>query len=162
MLYKSFVRCHIEYANSVWNPPTSGLMRDIERVQKRATKYVQGCKHMSYIERLKYLNLPTLRYRRLRGDMIEVYKILHNIYYPQIVPALTRNMDSRTRGNALKLAVQRSKLDIRKYYFCNRIVRHWNSLPDYVVDSVSLNSFKINVDRHYKQHEIYFDFEKDL
>lgn len=161
-LYKSFVRCHLEYANSVWNPCTSGLIRDIEKIQKRATKYLQCCKHMSYIDRLKFLNLPTLRYRRLRGDMIEVYRTLQNLYDPQTVPLLTRNMDSRTRGNVLKLAVQRSRLDIRKYSFCNRVVKYWNLLPNFVINSVSLNIFKTNLDKHFKQHEFYFDFEADI
>jgi len=42
----------------------------------RATKLLKEVKHLSYVERLKYLNLPTLQYRRFRGDMIMVYKVL--------------------------------------------------------------------------------------
>jgi len=47
-------------------------------------KQVQQIRHLCYSERLKRLNLPTLRYRRQHGDMIEVYKILHGIYVSEV------------------------------------------------------------------------------
>jgi len=62
------VRPHVEYANSVWNPFRKGDIKDIEKIQKRATKLVLSLKHLPYIERLRQLNLSTLKYRRLRGD----------------------------------------------------------------------------------------------
>ena len=52
----------------------------VEKVQKRATKLIISLKHLPYTERLKQLKLPTLKYRRLRGDMIEVFKLVHNYY----------------------------------------------------------------------------------
>jgi hypothetical protein len=161
-LYKSFVRCHLEYATSVWNPCSVGLVHDLEKVQKRATKYIRECKHMSYKQRLEYLKLPTLRYRRLRGDMIQVYHILHNKYEPDIAPVLARNLDSRTRGNSLKLLVERCNVDIRKFSFCNRVVNYWNALPEIVVSSASLHSFKINIDKHFMQQDIFYEYDSNL
>ena len=73
------VRPHLEYANSVWCPYKIGDIKEIEKVQKRATKLIINLKNMSYTDRHKRLNLPTLKYRRLRGDMIEVFKITHDI-----------------------------------------------------------------------------------
>ena len=64
------------------------------------------------------------------------------------LPPLTRNFDTRTRGNAFKLMVTRCKYDVRKFSFCNRVVNVWNSLPDVVVKSESLNTFKNNLDTH--------------
>lgn len=72
MLYKTFVRCHLEYAESLWNVHYTYQVEQLEKVQKRATKIVKQCKHLSYCHRLKFLNLPTLVFRRNRGDMTEV------------------------------------------------------------------------------------------
>ena len=71
MLYKSLVRSHLRYSNSVWNPHRLGLIKDLEKVQMRATKLVISIKNFTYKDRLKRLKLPTLKYRRIRGDMIE-------------------------------------------------------------------------------------------
>ena len=80
LLYKALVRPHVEYANSVWSPYRKSDMLAIEKIQKRATKLVISLKKLSYKDRLMQLNLHTLKYRRLRGDMIEVYKIIRHIY----------------------------------------------------------------------------------
>jgi len=74
--------------------------------------------------------------------MIEVFKILNGYYDESVVPCLTRNLDARTRGNSLKLLHYRSKHDLRKFSFCSRVVGFWNSLPNYVVNATSINSFK--------------------
>ena len=159
LLYKGMVRSHLEYAGSVWNPYKKGLIRDLEAVQKRATKLIRPCKALSYKDRLLFLQLPTLKYRRFRGDMIEVYKIVNGLYDAKVVPPLERNLDSRTRGNSFKLKVERCKYDVRKFSFCNRVVNVWNSLPIYVVTSGSLNIFKNNLDKHWKCELFYYDFE---
>jgi len=159
LLYKSMVRCHLEYAVSVWNPYKKGIISAIENIQKKATKLIRECKGLCYKDRLICLNMPTLKYRRVRGDMIEVYKILHHVYDIDVVPLLKRNLDSRTRGNSLKLKVERCHLDIRKFSFCNRVTNVWNLLPEYVVNSGSVNTFKNNLDKHWKSESFYFDFE---
>jgi hypothetical protein len=162
LLYKCMVRSHLEYAVSVWSPYKKGLISSLEDVQRRATKLVKGCKSLSYIDRLHYLQLPSLRYRRIRGDMLEVFKILNNFYDCDVVPQLDRNLDSRTRGHSRKLIVERCKYDLRKYSFCNRVINVWNSLPENVVSSCSVNAFKNNLDRHWKCQVFYYDFEASL
>jgi len=67
------VRLHLEYANSVWSPYKLGDIKEIEKVQKRATKLVMNLKNMLYIDRLQHLKLTTLKYRKLWQDMIEVF-----------------------------------------------------------------------------------------
>ena len=82
-LYKTMVRTQLDYASSVWAPYKKKHIDMIENVQKRATKQIPGMKNLSYEERLRKLELPTLSYRRLRGDMIEVYKIIQGHYDPE-------------------------------------------------------------------------------
>jgi len=69
----------------------------------RATKLVSSIKSLTYKDRLKRLKLPTLKYRRIRGDMIEVYKILTNEYNSRVNLYLEKQQDSITRGHSLKL-----------------------------------------------------------
>ena len=87
-LYKTMVRSHLEYGVAVWYPYKIKHKIAIEKVQRRATKELPGMRDLSYIERLKLLKLPTLAYRRLRGDMIEVYKIMHELYDNESAPNL--------------------------------------------------------------------------
>ena len=162
LLYKSMVRSHLEFASSVWSPYRTGLICDIERVQKRATNMIKVCKGLPYKERLKFLNLPTLKFRRVRGDMIEVYKILSGVHNSNIAPNLVRSTDIRTRGNSLKLSHTRSHYDLRKHSFCSRVVGVWNSLPDNVVNVLSVNSFKNALDKLWVKEEMYFDIDASL
>ena len=79
-LYKCLIRSHFDYAVTVWDPYILKLIDDIESVQRRATALIPEIKKLSYPERLQKLGLPTLAYRRARGEMIEVFKIISNIY----------------------------------------------------------------------------------
>ena len=71
-LFKSIVRPHLEYANVVWSPLYKKDSELLENVQRRATKLVPELRNCDYEERLRLLGLPSLTYRRLRGDLIEV------------------------------------------------------------------------------------------
>jgi len=107
-----------------------------------------GLKKMSYPERLKKLGLLTLIYRRSRGDMIEIYKLLLGKYDSQVALKLPLYLsdDHHTRGNSRKLLVTRCHYDLRKYFFSNRIINIWNSLPDSVVMGQWLINQSINHD----------------
>jgi len=132
---KSLGRYHLEYANSVWNPHRQGQIKELEKVQMRATKLVMTVKHLSYKKRLARLKLPTLKYRCTRGDMIEVYKILTAKYDNNVNLNLERQKNSITRGHSLKLVHPRCHYDLRKYSFTVRIVNLWNSLPENIISA---------------------------
>jgi hypothetical protein len=83
VIYKTLVRTRLDYASSVCALYKMKYIEKIESVQKRVTKQFPGMKNLSYPERLNKLGLPTLAYRRIRGDMIEVYTIIKGCYLRQ-------------------------------------------------------------------------------
>ena len=160
-LYTSLVRAHLEYGQSVWNPYLKKDIAKIESVQRNATRKVNGMAKLSYPERLKKLGLTTLRYRRLRGDMIECYKIIRGIYDANTCPLLSLD-DQGLRGHSFKLKKNRTeRLNLRKYFFTNRVVNHWNSLTESVVSAPSVNAFKNRLDVLWADHPWKLDFNSE-
>jgi hypothetical protein len=145
-LYKSLVRPVLEYGHSVWQPRHKNLCIELEDVQRRATKLIGSLKDKPYPERLAELNLPSLEHRRARGDLIDVYKYVHGLYDTDR-PQLQLHEGRDTRGNSLKLAKGRCRLNIRASFFSVRIVSTWNSLPDSIVTAPSVNAFKNRLDK---------------
>ena len=86
----------------MWAPHHVGLIKKIESVQRRASKIVSEMSHLQYTDILKFLGLPTLEYRRLRADMIQVYRIIHGIDNLNINTFFQFNPSS-TRGHNYKL-----------------------------------------------------------
>jgi hypothetical protein len=78
-LYKSMVRPHLEYGNAIWGPFYKTDIDKVESIQRRATKLVTSLKDKEYHERLISLDLPSMLYRRKRGDMIMLYKIVNKL-----------------------------------------------------------------------------------
>jgi hypothetical protein len=142
VLYKSYVRPHLEYCVQVWSPYLEKDRSLLEKVQRRATKLVPGLQNLSYEDRLNELGLTTLENRRVRGDLIEMYKIMHG--FEEIDPStlFTRRRYNGLRGHELTCEVRRSHLNIRKFNFSNRVVGMWNSLPEHIVTSPDVNTFK--------------------
>ena len=160
-LYKTLVRTHLDFASAVWSPYKQKHIEQIESVQRRATKQLPGLKGLSYSERLRKLKLPTLSYRRTRGDMIEVYKILTGKYDKDATHCLKlwKDMAPRAsdRGHSMKLYPQRARTRLRKNAFAIRTVHTWNSLPEHVVTAPSLNAFKNRLDKHWSNQPIIYD-----
>ena len=149
-LYKHYVRPQLEYAVQAWNPHHQGDIDVLERVQRRATKMISGFRDLTYEERLRRCNLTTLRTRRERGDLIQVYKILNKLDDIDESTFFTRAKENKTRGHTFKLVKKFSKTDTRRFSFSNRIVDSWNSLPEMIVSSDTLNTFKNRIDSYFK------------
>ena len=146
-LFTAIVRPHLEFANIIWSPRFKKEEELIEKVQARATKCVPGFQNVSYEDRLKAMKLPSLRYRRKRGDLIEAYKYTHN-YYNVNANLLKLDQKTNLRGHAYKIIKQSCKLNVRQNFFSLRIVNQWNSLPSSIVEAPSVDSFKARLDKH--------------
>lgn len=147
-LYKSLIRPHLEFCAQVWNP---WLLKDIkllEGVQRRFTKFI--CKdnvNKTYTERLQLCHLTSLETRRIRGGLIETFKIIRGFVDVDASEFFMRS-DRQGRGHCLKLVKPRAKLEVRRNYFNVSIIDVWNDLPEEAVVASNINSFKGLVDRY--------------
>ena len=162
LLYTAMVRPHIEYANQVWCPYLKKHIDMLENVQRRATKSIPGLSNLSYEERLRKINIPTLAYRRSRGDMIETYKILTGKYDPEVSKFIKLREDSYTRGHMYKIYKSRPRLNVRKYSFCLRVVDLWNSLPSSVVEAKTVESFERRLDKLWREQPAYYNYNEAI
>ena len=122
----------------------------MEKIQRQATKMVPTLRHLQYEDRLKKLGIYSLAARRLRGDLIETFKLLHghaNIDY-EIFFKL--NNTTETRGHNWKLFKPQTKgLQCVVNFFSLRVINAWNKLPCHVVSADSTNQFKSQLDHYW-------------
>ena len=144
-LYTSLVRPHLEYAVQFWCPSYRKDIARLERVQARATKLIPELRHKSYEDRLRELKLFSLENRRLRGQLIEVFKLLRgfdNVDYT----SMFQLREGQTRNNGYKLELKRFRGDLCGNFFSYKICSTWNNLPAEVVNSDSVEQFKKRLD----------------
>jgi len=147
ILYKTLVRSILDYSISVWKPYTKKDKEKLEKVQRKYTKMIIGCKGKTYEQRLNKLRLTSVDHRHYRADMIQVFKVLND--NKNIYPADFLTLSTRTgRTNSRKLYKKMSCLDVSKYCFTSRVVDQWNVLPDKVILATDVNDFKSRLDHH--------------
>ncbi len=148
-LFKGLVRPLLEYGNLIWHPQFMMDVKEVEKVQRRVTKMVPIYKDLPYEERLKVLKMPSLQYRRKRGDMIQVFKIVRRIDRLDPADFFEFPPYPATRGHRAKIYKQRCRLKVRENAFSQRVVNDWNSLSDEIVSAETVNQFKARLDRYW-------------
>ena len=153
MLFKVYVRPHLEYAVTSWSPWLVGDREVLEKVQRRALGMVSNMRGRTYEDRLVEAGLTTLVDRRVRGDMIETYKIMsgkERLDPRSVLELVGDGAGARTRHAAgvhpLREQSVRPKLDIRRHTFSQRVVGTWNSLPNSLKGVGTVEGFKMGYD----------------
>ena len=142
------IRPILEYCSAVWNLGYITDLNLIESVQRRWTRNIRGMEHLNYFQRLKALDLYSVRGRLLRHDMVKYWQIFHGCC--AIVPEdmfVNTPLDT-TRGHQYKVAHIRTELEIRKRFFNVRGISLWNSLPRHIVSANSVSAFKTSLSAH--------------
>ena len=146
-LYTALVRPLLEYCVQVWSPYKRKYIDLIEGVQRRATKMIPRLRKLKYSKRLEKMKLPRLYDRRVRGDMIETYKILSGKEKMNERKLFKRSTFMGRCGHSMKLYKEYSRLNLRKNWFSQRVVQKWNSLTKDEVEADKTSGFKAEYDK---------------
>ena len=147
LIYKSLIRPHLEYAVQCWAPSPRfgnwGIILELEKVQRKFTRLINDIGTLTYGERLKSLTLTTLAERRMRGDLIEAFKIIRGfVDYGQNLFKLSIS------GLNILSKITKDTTSDRRDFFSERILKYWNILPKNVKMSESVNCFKANLENY--------------
>ena len=122
----------------------------IEKIQRRATKLVPNLKHLLYSTRLSKFGLTDLTMRRLRTDLIQLFKLNNKIELVEFNNGLTYGQSGQVYGlRRHSKTLRREQIkncSSRFHFFTNRVVNIWNQLPEEIVSARTLNIFKSKLD----------------
>jgi hypothetical protein len=144
-MFVTRVRPILEYNSEIWNPSFKKDIDKIESVQRTFTKKIHSLKDLSYNERLVACGLELLELRRLKRDLILVFKIFRNLIDLDFNSFFYLAHLSGTRGHRYKLYPKFVKSSRALFSFSHRVVHAWNSLPVLVIESRTLQTFKLRL-----------------
>ena len=143
----TLIRPQLEYASVIWSPHMKKHVKKLERVQRLATRMIPEFKEVPYEERLNRLNLSTLEERRVRGDMITMFKIVHGVDILDREDLVKMASSDYLRGHPKKILKNSCQSDIKKYSFPYRSIDIWNKLSVEVVCASSVSQMKDKLDK---------------
>ena len=140
-LYKAFVRPFLEYCVQAWCPYLKRDIKSLEQVQKLATRYLVGMRGLTYDHRLEALDLFSLERRRLRGDLIEAFKMLRMSGSADQCSIFQLRQNPTLRGHEWTLFKRRCTVRLRACSYAERVVDSLNRLPSVIVAAPSVTAF---------------------
>ncbi len=126
LLYKAFIRPHLKYATQASSHILSRDGQVLERVQNLSLKFIKRLRHAPYETTLHWLRLFSLVRRRIRGDLICMYKLMHGLLDFPCAAVFAAPTRIRLRYHAFKIHQQRCKTRHRQHAFSVRVVSDWN------------------------------------
>jgi hypothetical protein len=143
--YVSLIRSLLEYSSVVWDPHLQKDRDAIERVQRKAARWITG-DHSTYSSvtgMLSQLGLESLELRRKNQRLIMMYKIVHRVVALSTQDLGILPADGRTRSaHKFKLRVPRASTAELKNSFVNRTIPDWNRLPASQAEAGSVDQLK--------------------
>ena len=124
----------------------------------KAVTMISGLQSKEYEDRLKELGLQSLEERRIRYDMIQVFKLMHNyddVDRRQFFQTAEEESVRVTRQSfdALNILTTRCRTEVRRNFFTNRVAEKWNKLPEYIKRARNIKIFKSLYDKIPEQQE---------
>ena len=139
----------MEYGAPAYFPCSQGESDKLERVQRLGSRWVPGMNGLSFPERYRALHTFSLEYRRLRADLITMYRVMVRQDYPDLRTLVTPATNLQTRGHEFKLEILRTDNLPHAYRWSRRTPAIWNSLPGSIVQAPTIRSFKLRIDDHF-------------
>ena len=125
-----------------WSPHLRRDIDKMEKIQSTATKMVPEIRNLSCHQRIQDLDLISLVQRRLRGQRIEVFKCLNRFTTASTRGLFDYDLNDKTRNNGAKLIVKYFNTSVAQYFYPTKITTTWNALPNEIVTTRTVNSFK--------------------
>ena len=149
--YKTIVRPRLDYCSSVWDPYQKVHQDSLEKVQRRAARFVtKEYRHTcSVTKMLQNLGWETLQDRREKSRLLTLFKETHNITPSNITRHIDKesSLKPRTRqSHELNYKVTRPNKDCYKYSLYPRTIIKWNGLPAAAKSAPNVATFKLIVD----------------
>jgi len=142
-LYSTLVRPHLEYGSIAWNPHIKKNIESLEKVQRRAARFVSGdfSRYSSVTEMLQKLGWTSLADRREGNQLTYLFKIIHGIVHikPEV---LKPKIDRPRRGNNKQYQIISATSNVYKQSFLPRTVRAWNDLPQFAISAPNHHKFR--------------------
>ena len=144
-MFTSRVRPILEYNCELWSPHHLQDIDRIESVQRSFTRRIYGLEDLSYWDRLAICQLEPLELRRIKRDLLLLYKMRHRLVKLNFYDFFRYAPNVGNRGHRDKLYPITVPTERSLASFAHRVVNNWNTLPEYVIESTSVCSFKSNL-----------------
>ena len=142
----------MEYCIQAWCPHLRKDIDLLEKVQRRATRFIYSLHDLPYYDKLKRLKLTTLVTRRVSGDLIEVVKVIKGFEEVDSNTLFKIVSSTNLKGHSLQLYKHNLRLHTKKYFFSQRVIDMWNKLDTDVIAYRTVSTFKKHLDNYIFNH----------